>query len=179
MTVELRTDDSRAELRQTVQAVAVRPPGVAEVSYVASVDIPSPGWWRLAVSAQTGATRLAGAVSVPGPGAGQHRPAGSQGARRAYPDARLVDRWPAVPFVHLEPYAYDVITDTAVIRGSLSSPTMVPAADAWGVASAPWGAGSMPWVFVVDGSGTVRAKYQGVVGSDDVDVISSMIAAGG
>jgi hypothetical protein len=37
----------------------------------------------------------------------------------------------------------------------------------------------MPWVFIVDGSGTVRAKYQGVVGSDDLDVIISLIAAGG
>jgi hypothetical protein len=36
----------------------------------------------------------------------------------------------------------------------------------------------MPWVFVVDGSGVVRAKYQGVVGSNDLDVIISMVAAG-
>ena len=91
----------------------------------------------------------------------------------------LTDRWPTVPFIHLEPYAYDVITDTAVIRGSLSSPTIVPAAEAWGVAGAPWGAGSMPWVFIVDGNGAVRAKYQGVVGSDDIDIIVSLIEQGG
>jgi hypothetical protein len=91
----------------------------------------------------------------------------------------LVDRWPSIPFIHLEPYAYDVITDTAVIQGSLSAPVMVPAAVAWGVAGQPWGAGSMPWVFVVDGFGSVRAKYQGVVGSSDVDVIVALIAAGG
>jgi hypothetical protein len=90
-----------------------------------------------------------------------------------------VDRWPATPFIHLEPYAYDVITDTAVLRGTLGNPTLVAAADAWGIGSAPWGAGSMPWAFVVDGNGIVRAKYQGVVGSDDLDVILSLIAAGG
>ena len=37
----------------------------------------------------------------------------------------------------------------------------------------------MPWIFVVDASGTVRAKYQGVIGSDDVDVILSLIEQGG
>jgi hypothetical protein len=36
----------------------------------------------------------------------------------------------------------------------------------------------MPWVFVVDGDGVVRAKYQGVIGSEDVDIILSMVTAG-
>ncbi len=50
---------------------------------------------------------------------------------------------------------------------------------AWGIGGDPWGARSMPWTFVVDGGGTVRAKYQGVMGSDDVDVIVSLIQQGG
>jgi hypothetical protein len=33
----------------------------------------------------------------------------------------------------------------------------------------------MPWVFVVDSSGTVRAKYQGVMGSADIDVIVALL----
>ena len=33
----------------------------------------------------------------------------------------------------------------------------------------------MPWVFIVDANGTVRAKYQGVIGTDDIDVIVSML----
>ena len=37
----------------------------------------------------------------------------------------------------------------------------------------------MPWVFVVDATGIVRAKYQGVMGSDDIDVIVALIAQGG
>jgi hypothetical protein len=37
----------------------------------------------------------------------------------------------------------------------------------------------MPWIFIVDGNGLVRAKYQGVVGSDDVDVILAWLAQGG
>jgi hypothetical protein len=52
-------------------------------------------------------------------------------------------------------------------------------ADAWGIGGAPWGPTSMPWVFVVDGSGMVRAKYQSVMGSDDLDVIISFIEQGG
>ena len=37
----------------------------------------------------------------------------------------------------------------------------------------------MPWVFVVDVNGIVRAKYQGVMGSDDLDVIVALIVGGG
>ncbi len=33
----------------------------------------------------------------------------------------------------------------------------------------------MPWAFVVDGSGIVRAKYQAVMGSTDLDVIISLV----
>ena len=66
-----------------------------------------------------------------------------------------------------------------ILRGSLDAPTLVPAADTWGVGGAPWGVGSMPWVFIVAGDGTVAAKYQGVIGSDDIDVIVAMLAARG
>ena len=48
-----------------------------------------------------------------------------------------------------------------------------------GIGGGPVERDSMPWVFVVDGNGIVRAKYQGVIGSDDVDVLLSMLAAGG
>jgi hypothetical protein len=36
----------------------------------------------------------------------------------------------------------------------------------------------MPWVFVVDGRGNVRATYQGVLGTSDVDVMLALIAQG-
>jgi hypothetical protein len=86
----------------------------------------------------------------------------------------LVDRWPDVPFIHLEPFAFTIVSDTQVITGSLESPVQVPAADAWGIGAAPWGPTSMPWIFIVGADGVVRAKYQGVIGTDEVDV---MIAA--
>ncbi len=91
----------------------------------------------------------------------------------------LEDRWPDVPFIHVEPFRYDVVTDTPVLEGSLADPTLTDAANAWGIGGAPWGPTSMPWVFVVDDHGVVRAKYQGVLGSDDVDVLVALIEQGG
>jgi protein SCO1/2 len=218
-------------------AVAVQPPGETAVSYVVTLDIPTTGWWGLAVTAVSDGVTMAGATSVsaldPGSTAGLGRPApsiatptlddvGGDALRITtdpLPDLRLsqvstatalangqpfvliidsarfkittacgkalslakfmVDRWPDVPFVHLEPFAYDVVTDTPVLEGSLADPTLVPAAAAWGIGDAPWGASSMPWAFVVDGHGTVRAKYEGILGSDDLDVIIAMVKAGG
>jgi protein SCO1 len=90
-----------------------------------------------------------------------------------------LDRWPGVSFIHLEPYRYSVVTDTPVLDGTLDDPTLTDPAAGWGIGGAPWGARSMPWAFVVDGHGIVRAAYQGVMGSDDIDVIVSMIMAGG
>jgi cytochrome oxidase Cu insertion factor (SCO1/SenC/PrrC family) len=91
----------------------------------------------------------------------------------------LVDRWTDVPFIHHEPYRYSVVTTEPVIEGSLEAPRLTEPADAWGVGAEPWGIDSMPWVFVVDGDGIVRAKYQGVMGSADIDVILSLLEAGG
>ena len=91
----------------------------------------------------------------------------------------LQDRWPGVAFIHLEPYRYSVVTDTPVLTGSLGDPSLADPAAGWGIGGDPWGPLSVPWIFVVDGNGTVRAKYQGVFGSDDVDVMVSMLAAGG
>jgi protein SCO1/2 len=90
----------------------------------------------------------------------------------------LLDRWRDVAFIHLEPYRYSVVTDTPVLDGSLDNPTLTDPAAAWGIGGTPWGARSMPWAFVVDGHGIVRAKYQGVMGSADVDVIISLIEQG-
>ena len=88
----------------------------------------------------------------------------------------LLDRWRDVEFIHLEPYRYSVVASTPVLDGSLEDPTLTDPAAAWGFGEPPWGAKSMPWVFVVDGSGIVRASYQGVMGTADVDVMLSLLA---
>ena len=237
VTVELRPKGAAGAATDVVPALAVKPPMVDEVSYVAALDIPAPGWWELAVILRSGDTVLAGSSSIPvlDPGTTARLGAPAPNTRTPtladvggkavavttdpLPDRRLYsestadalaagrplvlvvdspkfkvtdacgtalnmvkylpDRWPSVAFVHLEPLAYDVVTESAVLRGTISNPTLVPAADAWGLAGDPWGPRSMPWIFIVDGDGMVRAKYQGVIGTDDVDVILSMIAAGG
>ena len=42
-----------------------------------------------------------------------------------------------------------------------------------------WPATEMPWIFVVDGDGIVRAKYAGIVGTADIDVMLSLIEGRG
>ncbi len=219
-----------------VTAVPVRPPGLNTVSYVATVEIPTPGWWRLAVSATPGALALIGSADVAVLDQGSSARIGSSAptthsptlAYRAgdvralttdpIPDLRLYqhsttdalaghdpfvlvldsarfrvttacgkalilaryleDRWPGVTFIHAEPFRYAVVTDTPVLEGSLADPTLTDVANAWGIGGDPWGPQSMPWVFVVDSHGIVRAKYQGVMGTEDLDVIAALIAQG-
>jgi hypothetical protein len=220
-----------------VPAVPVRPPGINTVSYVATVAIPSPGWWHIAVSATPGSTALTGTADIAALDPGASAAIGSAAptihsptltdvsgdvtriSTDPIPDSRLYqqstsdllaahqafvlvfdsakfrvtsacgkalimaryleDRWPAVPFVHVEPFRYDIVTDTPVLEGSLADPALTDVAAAWGIGGAPWGPTSMPWVFVVDGQGVIRAKYQGVMGSDDVDVLVALIEQGG
>ena len=87
----------------------------------------------------------------------------------------LLDRWPDVVFVHLEPFEYQVITEEPVLSGSIDNPPLNQWARAYGLGGAVWDATSVPWAFVVDGQGIVRAKYRGIIGSTDIDVIVSMI----
>jgi protein SCO1/2 len=90
----------------------------------------------------------------------------------------LLDRWPQLTFIHHEPFRYDIVTDTPVLQGTLEDPVLTDVATAWGLGADPWSATSMPWIFIVDGNGILRAKYQGVIGSEDVDVIVSWLEAG-
>lgn len=220
-----------------VEATPVRPPGLAAVSYVATLAVPGPGAWHLEVVAPLAVGSGVGSVALdvldPGTTAPLGAPAPTMrtptlsdvgGIARAVttdpaPDLRLsqastvdalaahqpfvlvvdssrfrvspacgraiimarylLDRWRDVAFIHLEPYRYSVVADTAVLDGSLDAPTLTDPAAAWGIGGDPWGARSMPWVFVVDGNGNVRAKYDGVMGTGDVDIILALIAAGG
>ena len=90
----------------------------------------------------------------------------------------LIDRWPSVDFIHHEPYRYRVVATKPVLEGTLARPFLTEPAKAWGLGTPLWGSASMPWLFIVDDDGIVRAKYQGFVGSADVDVILTAIALG-
>ncbi len=91
----------------------------------------------------------------------------------------LLDRWTEVPFIHLEPFEYSIITSEPVLNGDLADPPLNGQARAFGIGPEPWTGVDMPWIFVVDGDGIVRAKYTGIVGSADVDVILSLIEGTG
>ncbi|MEO8273502.1 MAG: SCO family protein [Chloroflexota bacterium] len=235
------TSNAGAASGASVRAVAVKPPGIADVSFVATLDIPTPGWWRLAITvtragaASTMVSTATATIAVLDPG--DTTPLGRAAptvrtptlddvggdvrelSTDPLPDLRMyrtstvdalaahqpfvlvidstrfrtspacgkalvmvryfLDRWPSIPMIHLEPFEYSLMSDTPYLLGTLSDPTLVPAAAAWGIGADPWPATSMPWIFVVDGSGLVRAKYQNVIGTADVDVILSMVMAGG
>jgi hypothetical protein len=88
----------------------------------------------------------------------------------------LVDRWSDdVVFVHLEPFEYTIVTEEPVLSGALSDPPLNEYARAFGLGDAVWPAVRMPWIFVVDAQGVVRAKYTGIVGSADIDVILTQV----
>jgi hypothetical protein len=87
----------------------------------------------------------------------------------------LVDRWPDVTFIHLEPYEYAIVDREPVLKGTLTDPPVNAHARAWGMGVPPWPPTEQPWMYVVDGTGVVRAKYVGIMGSDDVDVILEML----
>ncbi len=91
----------------------------------------------------------------------------------------LLDRWPDVTFIHLEPFEYQVITEEPVLSGTLTDPPLNRYSRAFGFGPAPWPGTAMPWIVVVDGQGIVRAKYTGIIGSADVDVIVSLITGKG
>jgi protein SCO1/2 len=233
-------DASGTAIGPPVDAEAVQPWGVPNVSYVASLDIPTPGWWTIRAEVVTASDlSLAGSVATgrvavrdPGstarlgaPAPSVHTPTVADAGgdlRRITTDPLpmpelyqtsvdealaahepfvlvldssrwkttdicgtalvlvryMTQRWPDQTFIHLEPFAYDVVTDSLVLQGSLAQPVVLPAAEALGIATPPWVATSMPWVFVIDGNGIVRAKYQGVVGSTDLDVLITMLRAG-
>jgi cytochrome oxidase Cu insertion factor (SCO1/SenC/PrrC family) len=92
----------------------------------------------------------------------------------------LLDRWgDRAVFIHLEPFEYQIITEEPVLSGSLTDPPLNEYARAFGLGQDPWPAVNMPWVFVVDAQRTVRAKYIGVVGTGDIDLILTQILGKG
>jgi protein SCO1/2 len=229
------TGAGNAAAGPAVRAVAVQPWGESTVYYVATVTIPSPGGWQLALSTPSGAT---GTVPVTALDQGATTPLGAAApdihtptladvgddaraiTTQPQPDLRLsqastsdaraagrpyvividsarfrvsqlcgkaivmvrylVDRWQdSVDFIHLEPFVYTIITEEPVLSGDISNPPLNQWAQAYGLGPAPWTAMTVPWAFVVDGQGVVRAKYEGIIGSADIDVIISLIEGSG
>ncbi|HEU0244366.1 MAG TPA: SCO family protein [Candidatus Limnocylindrales bacterium] len=218
-----------------VRATTILPTGASRASYVATVQIPAAGWWRLdlltpdgrkgsvAVEAlDPGSTTPIGAPApdvdtptladvggdllslttqeAPDPRFYQESTADARAAGRPYvlviDSSRfrvspacgraltmtryLIDRWgDNVAFIHLEPFVYKVVTAAPVLSGDISNPPLNQWTAAWGLGDSVWPATDMPWIFVVDGSGIVRAKYRSIVGTADIDVMLSLIEGRG
>ena len=215
-----------------VAAQGLLPEGEAQAYFIATLDIPSPGAWKLELRSGS----AVGDISINAMDQGASLPIGGPApdidtptlddvggvvravttqpqpdlrlSRTSTADARamgkpfvividsarfkvspecgraltmiryLLDRWgERAVFIHLEPFEYRVVTEEPVLAGTLTDPPMNRYSLAWGLGDATWPGTKMPWVFVVDGNGTIRAKYTGIVGSADVDVILSQIEA--
>lgn len=226
----VRAADGATAPEAEVRAIS---PAGEDTAWVAFVDLPTPGRWRLDLRAADGRGGSAEVTALdPGSTAALGRPAPDVDtptlddvggvvmavttqpqpdlrlSRTSTADARaagrpyvlvidsarfkvspacgraigmarfLQDRWTDVAFIHLEPFEYAIVTAEPVLAGSLERPVLNRWAEAFGVGTGPWPATDMPWVFVVDGEGIVRAKYRGVVGSPDVDVVLALYAQG-
>ena len=64
-----------------------------------------------------------------------------------------------------------------MLSGPITDPPLNKYARAFGLGEGYWPATKIPWIYVVDGQGVVRAKYTGIVGSADIDVILTQIQA--
>ena len=226
VSVQLTTFDG-TPVGGPVAATTVLPEGETRPYFVADLDIPDPGAWKLQVTAG----RAQGEVPVQALDPGSSTPIGGPApdidtptlddvggvvravttepdpdlrlSRTSTADARaagkpyvividssrfrvspacgralamievLVDRWPNVDFIHLEPFKYQVITEEPVLDGPITNPPLNQWAAAWGLGDATWPATDMPWIFVVDGQGIVRAKATGIIGTADIDVVLS------
>lgn len=175
-------------------AVAVQPFGVADVSYVARVDVPRPCWWRLAITVSRGqpapTTRTPILADVggnilelttdPAPDRRLHETSAGDALAAHQPFVVVIDstkfrttpacgkalvmarylrdRWTQVPFIHLEPFEFTLISDTPVLLGPITDPTLVPAVEAWGIGPEPWTATSMPWISSWTATGSSAAS---------------------
>jgi hypothetical protein len=73
----------------------------------------------------------------------------------------LGESFPTVSFINVEPYR----TTFSTGRLTLDPPNEPGHLAAW---SQAWGIDAAPWVFVVDGDGIVRAKFSGILGTEEL-----------
>lgn len=73
----------------------------------------------------------------------------------------LIDRYPAVNFVHVEVFDLEASPPGAT---SLEDLVVAPSVLEWGLTSEPW-------VFVVDAAGTVTGRFEGVVDPVEIEAL--------
>ncbi len=68
----------------------------------------------------------------------------------------LLDEFPGVDFLHIEVYT-DLLADDFVPNAAHVAPAM-----------RAWALPTEPWVFIVDGAGTITARFEGALGTDEL-----------
>lgn len=81
----------------------------------------------------------------------------------------LGEAYPTVSFIHAEPYLTTFAGGELTLDPAVGPPRLAPWSEAWGIDVAPW-------VFVVDGSGIVRAKFSGVFGTEELRLALRSVA---
>jgi hypothetical protein len=81
----------------------------------------------------------------------------------------LGEAYPTVSFMHAEPYLTSFAGGELTLDPAVGPPRLAPWSEAWGIDVAPW-------VFVVDGSGIVRAKFSGVFGTEELRMALRSVA---
>lgn len=74
----------------------------------------------------------------------------------------LVEMYPSVTFINVEPYALELVDgqlQPVLTNGQL---TPVDAVGAWGLVSEPW-------IFVVDRDGVIRGSFEGIVRTEELE----------
>jgi hypothetical protein len=82
---------------------------------------------------------------------------------------KVSDDYPTLTFINVEPYKM-AFTDGR-LQPELANTQLQPAA--WTEA---WGLRTEPWVFVVNGEGTITAKFEAVVAADELRAAFDSVA---
>ena len=140
-------------------AVAVRTPTlgglVADLATITSDSQPLPQlyWWSLDEALRQGRPILYVIDTV--------RPGVNDACGSAVGEARAVGgSFPGLVAIHAEPYV-TAVGDQVLVDASQGPGRIAPWVAAWGVTEPPW-------MFVIAEDGTVRAKFQGIFGTDEL-----------
>jgi len=91
---------------------------------------------------------------------------------------RVAREWRQVTFMHVEPFATTVVAGALVLDPPEGAVHFSASAQAWGLGLQGIEVQTSPWVFVVDGTGRVQAKFQGIIGSDELEVALLKLTGG-
>lgn len=90
---------------------------------------------------------------------------------------QVAPAWPAMTFMHVEPFKSNIVDGSLVLDPPGGPAEWSPAANAWGLTPDRIDVDTSPWVFVVDGSGHVFSKFQGLIGAEELEAALFAVAS--